>query len=42
MGALFISRLEGGFSGVMGLPLFETGELLGYVGVVMIPGNEND
>lgn len=28
-GALFISRLEGSYSGVMGLPLYETGELLG-------------
>jgi septum formation protein len=26
--ALFISRLEGSYSGVMGLPLYETGELL--------------
>lgn len=26
--ALFIRRLEGSYSGVMGLPLFETGELL--------------
>ncbi|MEJ1463450.1 MAG: Maf family protein [Candidatus Sedimenticola sp. (ex Thyasira tokunagai)] len=28
LGALFISHLEGSFSGVMGLPLYETGELL--------------
>ncbi len=27
-GAVFISRLEGSYSGVMGLPLFETAELL--------------
>lgn len=33
LGALFISRLEGSFSGVMGLPLFETGELLQRAGV---------
>ncbi|MDF1529675.1 MAG: Maf family protein [Sedimenticola sp.] len=33
VGALFISRLEGSFSGVMGLPLFETSELLQRVGV---------
>ncbi|AKH20926.1 Maf family protein [Sedimenticola thiotaurini] len=33
IGALFISRLEGSFSGVMGLPLFETGELLQRVGI---------
>ncbi len=28
LGALFIERLEGSYSGVMGLPLFETAELL--------------
>ncbi len=28
LGAAFVSRLEGSFSGVMGLPLFETAELL--------------
>lgn len=33
IGALFISRLEGSFSGVMGLPLFETGELLQRAGI---------
>ena len=27
-GAVFITRLEGSYSGVMGLPLFETAELL--------------
>ena len=27
-GALFVARLEGSYSGVMGLPLFETAELL--------------
>ncbi len=32
-GALFISRLEGSFSGVMGLPLFETAELLRAAGM---------
>ena len=31
--ALFIERLEGSYSGVMGLPLFETGELLAEFGV---------
>jgi septum formation protein len=30
--ALFIDRIAGSFSGIMGLPLFETGELLGRVG----------
>jgi septum formation protein len=32
--AIFIARLEGSFSGVMGLPLFETGELLENAGIV--------
>lgn len=28
LGALFIERIDGSYSGVMGLPLFETGQLL--------------
>ncbi|MCW8907691.1 MAG: Maf-like protein [Sedimenticola sp.] len=32
-GALFVRALEGSFSGVMGLPLFETGELLRQAGI---------
>jgi septum formation protein len=32
-GAVFVERLEGSFSGVMGLPLFETATLLDAVGV---------
>lgn len=32
-GALFISHLEGSYSGVMGLPLFETAQLLAQVGI---------
>lgn len=31
-GAAFISHLEGSFSGVMGLPLFETAEILAKIG----------
>lgn len=31
--AVFITRLEGSFSGVMGLPLFETAELLRQAGI---------
>ena len=31
--ALFIARIEGSYSGVMGLPLYETGELLREFGV---------
>ena len=32
-GALFVERLEGSYSGVMGLPLFETAALLARVGI---------
>ena len=31
-GAAFVSHLEGSYSGVMGLPLFETAELLAKMG----------
>jgi septum formation protein len=31
--ALFVTRLEGSYSGVMGLPLFETGDLLHSAGL---------
>lgn len=34
--AVFIERLEGSYSGVMGLPLFETGELLGRFGIEVL------
>lgn len=33
LGAVFVRRLEGSFSGVMGLPLFETASLLDAAGV---------
>ncbi len=33
LGAIFISHLEGSYSGVMGLPLFETAELLALAGI---------
>jgi septum formation protein len=33
-GAIFIADLRGSYSGVMGLPLFETAELLREVGLV--------
>ncbi len=33
VGAMFISRLEGSYSGVMGLPLYETAELLRAAGI---------
>jgi septum formation protein len=36
LAAMFISRLEGSYSGVMGLPLFETAELLAAAGVRLL------
>lgn len=36
LAALFISRLEGSYSGVMGLPLYETAELLAGAGVPLL------
>ena len=33
MGAVFIERLEGSYSGVMGLPIFETSMLLSQFGI---------
>ena len=33
LGAVFVSRMQGSYSGVMGLPLFETAELLDAAGV---------
>ena len=35
IGAVFIERLEGSYSGVMGLPLFETAELLAANGIAV-------
>ena len=37
--AVFIERLEGSYSGVMGLPLFETAELLERFGIVPLAGS---
>lgn len=37
LGALFIAGLDGSYSGVMGLPLFETGRLLAQAGIDLIP-----
>ena len=43
LGALFVAGLNGSFSGVMGLPLFETGRLLEQVGVPLIqPGLQSE
>jgi len=36
LAAMFISRLEGSYSGVMGLPLYETTELLRTFGIVVL------
>ena len=33
LGALFVSRIEGSYSNVVGLPLMETGEILKQLGV---------
>ena len=38
LGAAFITRLEGSYSGVMGLPLYETVELLETFGARGVPG----
>ena len=40
-GAMFISRLEGSYSGVMGLPLFETAELMREFGLNGLPGTRD-
>ena len=34
--AIFIERIEGSYSGVMGLPLFETANLLSGAGLVLL------
>lgn len=33
LAAVFIERIEGSYSGIVGLPLFETGELLRMIGI---------
>ena len=38
-GAVFISRLEGSYSGVMGLPLHETAQLLAQAGLQILGSN---
>ena len=39
LGAIFIADLSGSYSGVMGLPLFETAELLSNAGFAPLPAN---
>ncbi|MEE9421688.1 MAG: Maf family protein [Gammaproteobacteria bacterium] len=34
MGAVFVEHIDGSYSGVMGLPLFETARLLGQFGII--------
>ncbi len=40
LGAMFVERLDGSYSGVMGLPLFETAELLQGLGIELLIGAE--
>jgi len=37
LGAIFVSRIEGSYSGVVGLPLFETSQLLSELGFYFEP-----
>jgi septum formation protein len=39
LGAVFVQELRGSYSGVVGLPLFETARLLGEAGVAVGTGN---
>ena len=41
LGAVFISKIEGSYSGIMGLPLFEVSELLRQFGVTPAGGQAN-
>ena len=38
MAAIFIEKIQGSYSGVMGLPLYETSNLLAQMGVDILPG----
>ena len=40
LGAVFIESIRGSYSGIMGLPLFETAALLAAVGVEPLGGND--
>ena len=42
LGAVFVAELRGSYSGVMGLPLFETASLLGRLGIAVLPGYAAD
>ncbi|NNF66064.1 MAG: septum formation inhibitor Maf [Gammaproteobacteria bacterium] len=41
LGAVFIKKIEGSYSGVMGLPLFETARLLGKCGIDVLKGSSS-
>ncbi|MFN3919965.1 MAG: Maf family protein [Methylohalobius sp.] len=36
LGVIFVKRLEGSFSGVMGLPLYETAKLVKKAGIQVL------
>ena len=40
LASIFIERIEGSYSGVMGLPLYETASLLTETGVKILPAND--
>ena len=40
--AMFVTNLSGSYSGVMGLPLYETAELLQNVGVNLLKDNKKN
>ena len=42
LAAMFIERLEGSYSGVMGLALFETAQLLAQFGIVPLKSPEQE
>jgi septum formation protein len=41
LAAQFVSELRGSYSGVMGLPLFETAELLRHAGIELLSNKNN-
>lgn len=40
LGALFVTELQGSYSGVMGLPLYETGRLLHRAGIALLASTD--
>jgi nucleoside triphosphate pyrophosphatase len=42
VGALFVKHIEGSFSGVVGLPLFETADLLRRAGIFLLRSESNE